>query len=144
MDDRQKEIADIYLKGIAKYGGMCSKDEYGEFFDRGIYLDYEVSLVWTLLKKLDLTFNEGPDDYRMALTMEGHRVAKIGIDAYLKELDNERETTAKLSKNQLLSTKTTIIIGILGLILASLSLIPIFKSCSTDKAKIHQSQNLQP
>lgn len=92
LNKQQIEIADFLLKYLDSKGGKSSLDDYPEKFQKQGFDHFDShSLVKILIQELGLLTHPGNSDHWIMLTSEGTRVAKIGIEKYFEEIEQDKQ-----------------------------------------------------
>lgn len=91
LNKQQVEIADFLLKHLESRGGKSSLDDYPEKLRKQGFDDFDWhTLVKILIDHLGLLDYAGNSDYWIMLTPEGNKAAKIGIEKYFDEIEQDK------------------------------------------------------
>jgi hypothetical protein len=92
LNKKQVEIADFLLKHLESRGGKSSLDDYPEKLRKQGFDDFDWhTLVKILIDHLGLLDYAGNSDYWIMLTPEGNKAAKIGIEKYFDEIEQDKQ-----------------------------------------------------
>ncbi len=92
LNRQQVEIADFLLKHLESHGGKSSLDDYPEKLRKQGFDDFDWhTLVKILIDHLGLLDYAGNSDYWIMLTPEGNKAAKIGIEKYFEEIEQDKQ-----------------------------------------------------
>ena len=92
LNRQQVEIADFLLKHLESRGGKSSLDDYPEKLRKQGFDDFDWhTLVKILIDHLGLLDYAGNSDYWIMLTPEGNKAAKIGIEKYFEEIEQDKQ-----------------------------------------------------
>jgi len=131
LNQKQIEIADFLLKYLYSVGGSSSLDDYPAKLSKQGFNDFEWhSLRQILIENLELINFVGRSDYNIMLTPDGNKAAKIGIEKYLAEIEQDKQLDREAKKSSISgvrNAKKLSVIAIAASVLIPLSL-EIFKN----------------
>lgn len=136
---KHSEIADFLLKYLYSVGGRSSLDDYPIKLKEQGFDKFEWHIVrQILIKNLKLISYVGNSDYNIILTPEGNKAAKMGIEKYLDQIEQDKQLDREEKKSSIKGVKNAKVLAIIAIIASFL--LPI--SIDIFNKKIYNPSNV--
>ena len=145
LNQKQIEIADFLLKYLYSVGGSSSLDDYPAKLRKQGFDDFEWhSLRQILIENLELINFVGRSDYNIMLTPDGNKAAKIGIEKYLAEIEQDKQLDRKAKKSSIHGIRNAKIFSGIAIVISILSLIkePLINKIYNTNNQSHNGQEI--
>lgn len=145
LNQKQIEIADFLLKYLYSIGGSSSLDDYPAKLRKQGFDDFEWhTLRQILIENFKLINFVGRSDYNIMLTPDGNKAAKIGIEKYLAEIEQDRQLDRAAKKSSIHGVRNAKIFSGIAIVISILSLIkePLINKISSTNNQSHSRQEI--
>ncbi len=145
LNKKQIEIADFLLKYLYSAGGSSSLDDYPAKLRKQGFDDFEWhTLRQILIENLELINFVGRSDYNIMLTPDGNKAAKIGIEKYLTEIEQDKQLDRAAKKSSIHGIRNAKIFSGIAIVISILSLIkePLINKISNTNNQSHNGQEI--
>ena len=149
LNPQQTAIANFLLKYLDAKGGKSSKDDYPEKLQGQNFEHWDCDYVTTfLIDQAGLIDYLNESKYYITLTTDGYHAAKIGLNEYFKELDQDKELDreAKISsidgvRSAKLFSKNSLALSMIAILLSAFAIWQNLPNNKTIEQGVYNTRN---